>query len=71
MAEGGRTNVIVGRPNSTVEEALALMTSQGIRHLPVCDDKEVIGIVTMIDLVKSLVGEREFTITQLQQYLYS
>ena len=47
------------------------MTSQGIRHLPVCDDKEVIGIVTMIDLVKSLVGEREFTITQLQQYLYS
>jgi CBS domain-containing protein len=64
------TKVMVGRPDSTVEEALGLMTSQGFRHLPVCDDDVVIGMVTMTDLVRHLVGEREFTIEQLEQYVH-
>ena len=62
--------VIVGRPETTVEEALALMASKGIRHLPVCSAEEVVGMVTMTDLVKSLVGEREFTLKQMQDYMY-
>ncbi len=70
VGEVMETKVIVGRPETSVEEALALMASKGIRHLPVCEGEEVQGMVTMTDLVKSLVGEREFTISQMQDYLY-
>lgn len=61
--------VIVGRPESTVEECLALMTSRGFRHLPVIAGDEVVGMVTMTDLVKTIVGEQQFTIDQLNQYM--
>ena len=64
------TKLIVGQPDQNVDDALALMASQGFRHLPVCDGDEVLGMVTMTDLVRSLVGEREYTIEQLQKYVY-
>ena len=64
------TELIVGQPDQNVDDALALMASQGFRHLPVCDGDEVLGMVTMTDLVRSLVGEREYTIEQLQKYVY-
>jgi len=62
--------VIVGRPESTVEEGLALMASGGFRHLPIVAGDEVIGLVTMTDLVKSIVGTQQFTIDQLQEYMF-
>jgi CBS domain-containing protein len=64
------TDVVVAGPTMPVEEALAIMAAKGCRHLPVCEGNDVIGMVTMTDLVRSLVGDREFTITQLQQYVY-
>lgn len=61
--------VIVGQPEDSVEACLALMARRGFRHLPVVSGEEVVGLVTMTDLVGSIVGEQAFTIGQLEKYI--
>jgi len=48
---------------------MALMTERRVRHLPVLDGKKVIGIVSIGDLVKSIIGELKFVIDQLHHYI--
>lgn len=57
------------RPQQSVEEGLALMTAKRIRHLPVMDDGRLIGIVSIGDLVKSIISDQEFLIHQLETYI--
>jgi CBS domain-containing protein len=61
--------VLCARPDQTVEECMALMTDKRTRHLPVLDHKRVIGIVSIGDLVKAIIGEQKFVIEQLQHYI--
>ena len=60
--------VCVG-PDDTVETCMALMTERRVRHLPVVDDDRVIGIVSIGDLVKSIIDDQRFTIDQLETYI--
>ncbi|WP_072396817.1 CBS domain-containing protein [Hyphomicrobium sp. CS1GBMeth3] len=61
--------VICARPDQTVEECLAIMTARTVRHLPVLDRKTVVGIVSIGDLVKAIIADKEFIIEQLEHFI--
>ena len=62
--------VIAIAPNQNIEQAMAIMTDKRVRHLPVMQDDELIGLVSIGDLVKALIDEQQFTIQQLEHYVY-
>ncbi len=62
--------VICVGPSQTVNESMAIMTKHRIRHLPVMDDDELVGMVSIGDLVKSVIAEQQFTIEQLEHYIH-
>jgi len=61
--------VVYVRPDQTVEECMALMTDKRIRHLPVVQDNKVIGVISIGDVVKSIISEKETLINQLSDYI--
>jgi len=60
---------VVVTPDQTVHECLQIMTLRRIRHLPVVDDGRLSGIISIGDLVKSIIATQEFTIDQLHTYI--
>ncbi len=60
--------VSVGLEHS-VEECMAVMTDKAIRHLPVLESKRLVGMVSIGDLVKSIIGDQKFIIEQLEHYI--
>jgi CBS domain-containing protein len=64
-----RTGFLYVTPERTVEECMAIMTAERVRHLPVMDDDNLVGLVSIGDLVKSIIEDREFVIDQLTNYI--
>jgi CBS domain-containing protein len=62
-------NVVCVGPDQSIEECMALMTTKRLRHLPVIIPGELLGIVSIGDLVKSIISDREFVIEQLEHYI--
>lgn len=58
-------------PDYTNEDCMALITEMRVRHLPVLDNDQVIGIISIGDLVKDTISEHQFIIHQLERYIYS
>lgn len=56
-------------PEQTVEECMAVMTRHRIRHLPVLDGEDLVGIVSIGDLVQSTIADQKFAIDQLEHYI--
>jgi len=63
--------VVCSTAGQSVEQCMALMTDKRIRHLPIIDQGRVIGIVSIGDLVKSIISEQKFIIEQLEHYIAS
>lgn len=63
------TDVVCTRPEQTVEECMAVMTSKRVRHLPVLYEARLVGIVSIGDLVKSIIEDQNFAIEQLEHYI--
>ena len=61
--------VITVGPQITIKEAMALMTEKHIRHLPVIEGTKIAGLISIGDLVKSIIADQEFTINQLEKYI--
>jgi CBS domain-containing protein len=62
--------VTVSLTNS-VQECMQLMTARRLRHLPVVEDGEVVGMISIGDLVKAVMEEQKQTIEQLESYIHS
>jgi CBS domain-containing protein len=62
--------VVTVRSEQTVEDCMALMTEKRIRHLPVIDGGRLAGVVSIGDLVKEVIADREETIKQLESYIH-
>lgn len=62
--------VVYARPEQTVEQCMAVMTEKHIRHLPVLRDEKLIGMISIGDLVKSIIADQKFTIEQLEQFIH-
>ena len=61
--------VVVVPPERTTEECMALMTEKHFRHLPVVKDGDLVGMVSIGDMVKSIISEQKFIIEQLEHYI--
>ena len=56
-------------PEQNVEECMALVTEKRTRHLPVLENGKLIGLISIGDLVKSIITEQQFIIEQLERYI--
>ena len=63
--------VVSVSPDDSVAACMALMTQRHFRHLPVRDGDRVVGLISIGDLVKSVIEEQQAEIQQLQQYIAS
>jgi len=57
------------RPEHTLNDCMALITEKRTRHLPVLEGEKLIGIVSIGDVVKQYIVDKEFTIKQLENYI--
>ncbi|CBL43649.1 CBS domain protein [gamma proteobacterium HdN1] len=62
-------DVISVDPTQSMESCMELMTEKRIRHLPVIENDELIGMISIGDLVKNIISDQKFMIEQLQQYI--
>ena len=64
-------DVIGVRPDDTTDTCMQLVTRHRIRHLPVREGDEVIGVVSIGDLVKAVIEDQKLELDQLQRYIAS
>jgi CBS domain-containing protein len=64
-------NLITVTPDNTVEECMRIMTHHRIRHLPVIDRGDLVGIASIGDLVNAVIADQAHTIEQLHTYIAS
>jgi len=62
--------VVFVTPVQTNEDCMALMTDKRVRHLPVVDNGRVVGVLSIGDLVKDVISEQQFIISQLENYIH-
>ena len=63
------TNVYFVSPEQNIEDCMALFTNKRVRHLPVLQNEQLIGIISIGDVVKAVIAEQESTIKHLENYI--
>ena len=62
-------DVLYVGPDDTIENCMAIMTDKRLRHLLVMEKEKLVGIVSIGDVVKAIISDREFTIRELERYI--
>ena len=70
VADIMRSPVLTVGPEATFQHCMVLMTERRIRHLPVVHTGRVLGVVSIGDLVKSVIEDQQRTIEQLESYIH-
>ena len=63
------SKVLYAQATQTIEECVAIMIDKSIRHLPVFENDELIGVISSRDALRAMVDEQKFVITQLEHYI--
>ena len=63
------SNVITVDANQPLEECMSLMIDKNIRHLPVCEGKELLGVLSVRDVLKEVIEVQQMMLTQLERYI--
>jgi CBS domain-containing protein len=63
------TDVLYVSPDDTIENCMALMTDKRLRHLPVMENGQLVGLISIGDIVRVIISDREFTIRELERYI--
>ena len=63
------TSVYSVSPKENIEDCMALFTNKRVRHLPVLQDGQLVGIISIGDVVKAVIAEQEYTIKHLENYI--
>jgi CBS domain-containing protein len=71
VAETMTTDVVVGSPQDSIEDTMGLMTNRRIRHLPVIEEGELVGLVSIGDIVKTQHDRLTMENHYLKTYLHS
>lgn len=61
--------VVCATTGRTADEVMAIMTEKRVRHLPVIDGEQIVGLISMGDLVKAIISDQQFVIKQLEKYI--
>ena len=61
--------VMFVHPDQSIEECMALMTQKRVRHLPVFDHKQLVGLISIGDVVKEIISDQQQTIQHLENYI--
>lgn len=62
--------VLFVSPGTSVEDCMSLMTENFVRHLPVMEKKQLVGMVTQGDVVKQLIADQKFENEELERYIH-
>lgn len=62
--------VLTVRPDQSVRECMRIMSEKRVRHLPVVEGERVVGVLSIGDLVRSVLEEQQQTIEQLERYIH-
>jgi CBS domain-containing protein len=63
------SDVLTVTPDQSIEDCMKIMSEYHIRHLPVAENGTPIGVLSVMDVVKNIISEKEFVIDQLEQYI--
>ena len=63
------SKVLYVQASQSLEECVAIMIDKNIRHLPVFDGDELLGLISVRDALKEMVDQQKFVISQLEHYI--
>jgi CBS domain-containing protein len=62
-------DVVTVSPDQTIADCMALMTEKRFRHLPVVEGDQILGVISIGDVVKAIISDQQFVIKQLESYI--